>query len=107
MPNGQVKNHSKSKSLWVVETNTGHAIAHKLAPQRKSPNSIDADGMKAVDGTPISGHRSWWKIVNFSTADVEDDGNALTAGCILCIRVEEKEFGNITYDESLRWGEPL
>jgi hypothetical protein len=27
MPNGQVKEHSRSKPLWVVETNTGPAMA--------------------------------------------------------------------------------
>ncbi len=107
MSKGQVKNHSNNKTLWVVETDTGPAIAHKLGPRRKSPEAVDADGMRAVDGTPISGHTSWWKIIDLSTADVEDDGNQLKAGCILCTKVGDDEFGQITYEPSDGWGDPL
>ena len=103
---GQVNNHS-SKYLWVVETDSGKAVAHKLAPQRRSPPGVDADGFKAVDGTPINGHTSWIKIVNVSTANVKDDGDELTRGCILCWKVDESEFGQVTYDFSEVWGEPL
>jgi hypothetical protein len=106
MPNGQVKNGS-SHTLWVVETDSGSAIAHKLEPGRQSPSSIDADGFKAVDGTPIDGHNSWVKIVNISTADVKDSGQQITRGCIVCSSVGENEFGNITYDNSARWGESM
>ena len=106
MPKGQVKNHS-SKVLWVVENDSGPAIAHKLAPGRKSPKGTDADGFKAVDGTPVDGHTSWVKIVDLSTADVADKNGALTRGCLLCGNVGENKFGPVRYDPSGGWGQPL
>lgn len=69
---GSVCNHS-SKTLWVVETDSGPAKAHKLGPNMKSPSNIDADGIKTVDGTSINGHTSWWKIRSIANADVYDD----------------------------------
>lgn len=106
MPNGQVKNHS-AKDLWVVETDSGPAIAHKLEPGRQSPSSVDADGFKSIDGTAIDGHTSWVKILNWSTADVANEGQQLTRGCILCSSVGENQFGQVTYDQSSNWGEPI
>lgn len=106
MPNGQVKNYS-SKTLWVVETDSGPAIAHKLAAGRQTLSSVDADGFKATDGTSIDGHTSWVKINEFSTADVANSGSQLTRGCILCYNVEDNEFGNVTYDNADHWGEPI
>ena len=106
MPNGQVKNGS-SKELWVVETDSGSAVAHKLDSGRQSPEDIDADGFKAVDGTLIDGHDSWIKINNFSTADVTNNDSQLSRGCILCANVEENEFGNVTFDQSSGWGDPI
>jgi hypothetical protein len=66
---GKVKNHS-SVVLWVVETDTGKAIAHILGPHRKSPENTDADGFKRADGKPIYNHSSWWKIYSGTTADI-------------------------------------
>jgi hypothetical protein len=106
MPNGQVKNHS-SHTLWVVETDTGHAIAHKLAPGRQSVGSVDADGFRAVDGTPIDDHKSWVKLIDLSTADVADKDGQLTRGCILCISVGDNQFGDVTYKDADGWGEPI
>lgn len=106
MANGQVKNHS-SKELWVVETDSGPAIAHKLLPGRQSPSRIDADGFRAVDGTPIDGHSTWVKIYDYSTADVRDEDDELTRGCILCRNVGEDEFGDVRFDDSPGWGEPV
>lgn len=106
MAHGQVKNHS-SKTLWVVETDTGHAIAHKLAPGWQSRIAVDADGFRAVDGTPVDGHTSWVKINNFSTADVSDQGSQLTRGCVICWNVQDNEFGDVTFDQSSSWGEPI
>jgi len=103
---GQVKNYS-SRELWVVRKDAGPAIAYRLAPGRKSPDEVDADGFRAVDGTPIDGHTSRVKIVDLSTADVEDDGPELKRGCTLCMDVGEDEFGKVTFDDSLGWGEPL
>jgi hypothetical protein len=106
MPKGQVKNRS-DKVLWVVETDTGSAIAHKLAANRQSPSSIDADGFKAVDGTTIDGHTSWVKLTDISTADVSNSGQELNRGCIACISVDDNEFGNITFSNTDGWGEPI
>lgn len=106
MPKGRVKNHS-TKTLWVVETETGTAVAHKLASRHQSPQAVDADGFRATDGTAIDGHASWIKLVDLSTADVADRGVELTRGCILCKNVGDNEFGNISYENSDNGGEPL
>jgi hypothetical protein len=106
MANGQVKNRS-DKTLWVVETDTGHAIAHQLAPGRQSAAAVDADGFRAVDGTAIDGHGSWVKINDFSTADVVNTGAHLARGCILCASAPDTEFGVVAFDTATGWGEPL
>jgi len=106
MPNGRVRNHS-SKTLWVVETDTGPAVAHKLAPGRQSPGSVDADGFRAVDGTPVDAHTSWVKLIDLSTADVADSGDQLTRGCVLCGNVGDNQFGTVTYNDADEWGEPI
>ena len=106
MPNGQVKNHS-SKTLWVVETDTGPAIAHKLAAGWQSTSSVDADGFRAVDGMPIDGHTSWVKLIDLSTADVTDSRGQLARGCILCSSVGDNEFGAVTNNNADGWGEPI
>jgi len=106
MPKGSVRNHS-SRTLWVVETDTGTAVAHLLEPSQQSPSSVDADGFKAVDGTPIDGHTSWVKIRDISTADVRDSGTELTRGCMVCSSVTEFEFGTVRFDRSPGWGRPL
>ena len=101
--NGAVKNHS-THTLWVVETDTGTAVAHLLAPGYQSPREIDADGFKAVDGTTVDGWSSWVKIRDVSTADVRDHGSDLTRGCFFCHNVGPTEFGSVRYDRSPRWG---
>jgi hypothetical protein len=106
MPNGQVKNHS-SRTLWVVETDTGPARAHRLSPGRQSPAAVDADGFREVNRTPIDGHTSWVKINDFSTADVADAGRDLTRGCILCSSVGDNQFGNVAFLDGDDWGEPI
>jgi len=103
MPKGSVKNHS-SHTLWVIETDSGSAIAHQLESGKMSPPEVDADGFKAVDGTPIDGHSSWVKIIDWSTADVSDKGLELERGCYLCGDVGENEFGAVTYDPNPGWG---
>ncbi|MGF1520794.1 MAG: hypothetical protein ACFBSF_00560 [Leptolyngbyaceae cyanobacterium] len=104
--NGQVNNRS-SRELWVVRKDDGPAIAYKLAPGHRSPEDVDADGFRAVDGTPVDGHIAWVKIIDLSTANVEDDGSSLTRGCLLCKDVGDQEFGDISYDDSPGWGELL
>ena len=106
--NGSVRNHS-SKTLWVVETDSGPAKAHKLAPNMKSPSSVDADGVKAVDGTPINGHSSWWKIRDISTADIYDNNQngLLIIRASFKSRVKENKFGEVDYIADSGWGEKL
>ena len=103
MPNGQVRNHS-SRALWVVSSDRGRPVARRLEPGFESPSTVDADGFKAVDGTPVDGHRSWVKIVDLSTADVKDDGDELTRGCFLCRSVGEREFGRPRFVDESGWG---
>ncbi len=105
---GQIKNTS-SKILWVVETDTGPAIAHKLAPGRKSPSDVDADGVKAVDGTAINDHSSWWKIKDGCVGTVKNSGAQLdlTTIPIPGSRVQENEFGNVDFKADDGWGVPL
>lgn len=103
---GKVNNRS-SHELWVVETDTGPAIAHVLAPGRASPPGIDADGFKARAGIPTDGHRSWVKVTSISTADVTDRDAELTRGCIACYDVGDDEFGPVKYDTTPGWGVPL
>ena len=106
MPNGKVRNYS-SRELWVVKLDAGPAIAYKLAPGRQSPDEVDADGFKAVDGTPVDGHTSWVKIVDVSTADVKDGDGELMRGCLMCMDVEDGEFGEVVYDDASDWGGPI
>ncbi|MEM0981587.1 MAG: hypothetical protein AAGH78_15105 [Cyanobacteria bacterium P01_H01_bin.58] len=82
-------------------------MAHKLCPGQKSPDYIDADSFRAVDGTPIDGHTSWVKIIDLSTARVEDSDGALKRGCLLCRTVDNDEFGEVRFDLTEHWGEPV
>ena len=106
--NGSVINYS-SKWLWVVETDSGSAVAHKLAPLHRSPRNVDADGVKAVDGTKISRHSSWWKFRVFEVEIKDDAPDLKIIRCIYpaCKTVEENEFGTVRYDNSTEWGVPL
>ncbi|MGK5095343.1 DUF3892 domain-containing protein [Deltaproteobacteria bacterium TL4] len=107
---GKIKNHS-SKTLWVVETTTKKlgkpATAHKLGSKRRSPKDIDADGFKRVDGKSTKGHSSWWKILDYTTADIYDDGDGLTIKVVYMRPVPEHQFGDVAYDPNENWGEPM
>ncbi len=103
---GKIRNYSL-KDLWVVETSTGEAVAHRLRPSWQSPRGLECDGLRAVDGTPIDGHESWIEIIDGSLADVTYHRGALSVDCILCWQVEEDEFGPVRYDYAGGWGEPL
>ncbi|MCC7440657.1 MAG: DUF3892 domain-containing protein [Bdellovibrionales bacterium] len=103
---GQVRNYS-SKAIWVIETDSGRPVAHLLAPMTKSPNGVDADAFRRVDGKPIQGHKSWWKIYDFSTAEIFDKGDDLKTSALTQTAVMDDEFGgpkSITYDRSENWG---
>lgn len=109
--NGKVKNHS-SKDIWVIETTTNHPhgppIAHKLLSKTKSPIKIDADGFKRVDGKPIEKHSTWWKIWDYFTADLYDDGvDGIKVDVSIRIKVKENHFGRVVYDTHPGWGVPI
>ena len=106
--NGSVRNHS-SKTLWVVETDSGPAKAHKLAPNMKSPSTIDAGGVKTVDGTAIDGHKSWWKIRDISIADIYDNpqNGQLIIKASFKSKVAENKFGKVEYVQESTWGEKI
>ncbi|MFZ4713134.1 MAG: hypothetical protein ACOYL6_05470 [Bacteriovoracaceae bacterium] len=105
---GQVKNFS-SKSFWVLETETGKPIAHKLLPMTKSPNVIDADAFRRSDGKSIEAHSSWWKFYDFSTLEIYDNAENIKLSIITKTKVTDKEFGpaTIIYEDTKSWGVPL
>lgn len=43
----------------------------------KTPADVDADGIRRVDDKPINGHKSWWKLYDYTTMEVFDDGDGL------------------------------
>lgn len=111
---GVVRNHS-SKVLWVIEGDTAKSgfVAHKLLPDYKSLPGIDVDGVKRYDGKAIQGHKDWWKISDFSFADVVDKGNDLDLGTVFKtkadLKKDGKEYGwnNVKYIDNETWGIPI
>lgn len=104
--NGSIVNFS-SKPLWVIENSSGTPTAHILSPGFKTPPDIDADGLKRVDGKPISKHKHWWKIYDFTEAEVYDDGVGLSIDVSIMQKVPDKKFGEYTYDRTTSWGIPI
>ncbi len=111
--NGKIVNHS---NIWllVIETTTNKgkkgkppAVIHKLGPKRKTPPNIDADGFKRSDGKPIDGHKEWWKIRDFSTADVYSVDGDLRICVLYKMKVPNSKFGDADMDNLDNWGEPL
>ena len=103
---GRIENRT-NRALWVVETDSLRPTAHRLDPFKKTPPGVDADGVKSVDGTPISGHDSWWKIGDTEWATITESGGVLMIDSfpsILKRKVGPLEFGNIVYDNSTGWG---
>jgi rRNA processing protein Gar1 len=117
---GRVNNLS-TETLWIIESTTNHpigpSVAHKLAPGYKTPLHIDADGIKRIDGKPIKGHSAWWKIYNFSEADVKGAGDRLKIDVSIMEAVSDDHFdirdknGDIIketeYYHSDGWGIPI
>jgi hypothetical protein len=106
---GKILNLS-SKTLWVVETDTGTAIAHLLAPNWRSPPDLDADGVRARDlGVTISNHDSWWKFRLIEVEVVDDGLNLRIRRCVApaCYDVGPGEFGDVTYNSDPGWGEEI
>jgi hypothetical protein len=104
--NGKVRNHS-THVLWAIETTSSHPTAHKLFPGKKSPSNIDADGLKRFDEKPINGHPHWWKIRDFTTADIYNDGRDLKIDVLIKSPVPDDKFGKYRKDSSNSWGEPI
>jgi len=62
-----------------------------------------------VDGHPIDGHASWWKIYSGSTAEVFDQGDDVRVSVIVKTAVTDSEFSKapIVYDRNTDWGLPV
>ncbi|MEW6058365.1 MAG: hypothetical protein AB1540_17320 [Bdellovibrionota bacterium] len=71
----------------------------------KSPQNVDIDAFKRVDGKPVEGHSSWWKFYDYSTLEVFDNGNDLKVSVVRKTPVNEDYFGQgrIIYDRSEQW----
>jgi hypothetical protein len=103
--NGHIRNES-SRDLWVV----ADGKAHLLAPRRRSPDKIDADGARAKDGTAIDGHRSWWKVNDLGNMTIKDKaGSELTMDATFgtTTAVEDGEFGDLKFDDTVGWGDAI
>lgn len=100
---GSIVNDSQHV-LWVVETDGGRAVAHRLAPGRRSPPGLDADGVRSVENLAIGGHTSWWKVRDVSVGTVRDEASALVISCLACSAVEDDEFGTVRFDPAPDWG---
>lgn len=103
---GQVVNHSQV-SLWVLETDSGPPVVHVLGPRRKSPKSVDADAFRRADGKTILMHKHWWKIVNFTTADIWQIGGDILVPTSFAFPVSDTYFGAYRLDKTPSWGEEL
>lgn len=102
---GRVLNHS-SKTLLVIENDSGKPIAHLLGPKKKSPEDLDVDGFKRADGASILGHKGWWKIIDISSADIWQIGEDFIIPVSLIFPVSDSHFGKYT-TSSGDWGEEM
>ena len=106
MGKGHVINHS-SKELFIIETDSGHAIVHRLGARRKSPRDVDADGFKRADGQAILFHKDWWKIPDYTTAHIFQAGENLLIPVSIMVPVPNDQFGTYRIDRAKDWGEEL
>jgi hypothetical protein len=104
--NGQVLNYS-TKTLWVLETDTGKARAYKLPGGYRTLPTIDFDAFKRVDGVSIEGHKNWWKFYDFSNVEIFDGNkNKLKISVISKAAVHEEHFQELKYLDVVT-GRPL
>ena len=107
---GHINNYS-SKPLWVVVGTGDKAVAYLLPPMTKTPPNIDADGFRRVDGKPVQGHKSWWKIYSGSTMEIFDNGDDLKVSVIKKTPVDDSEFAGkdkkVIYEDSKQWAVPI
>ena len=107
VPRRGVVRNDTTRVLWVVDTDSGFAVAHLLAPGRQSPRTLDADGVRREDNLPIDDHGSWWKARDISVAVVHEEDGKVTLSCIACSAVLDDEFGPVRFDRTPGWGDPL
>ena len=100
---GQVINRSSIK-LLVIENDSGKPTAHILGQKKKTPTGLDADGFKRFDGKTILGNKTWWKITDWSTADIYQINNDILIPVSLTVPVADKHFGEYVIDKSENWG---
>lgn len=105
---GHIVNYS-SKPLWIIEGEEGVATAYVLPPMTKSPNNVDVDGFRRMDGKPIDGHKSWWKISDGTTIEIYDDGDGIKTSKVTRSPVTDKAFTSkpVRYDKSETWAVPV
>ena len=103
---GQVLNHS-SMELYVLETDSGPPVVHRLGPKRKSPVSVDADGFKRADGEKVLLHSGWWKIPDEFKADIYQLGDNVLIPVSIMAPVPDLHFGNYEIRQETDWGEKL
>ncbi|GAB3544997.1 hypothetical protein [Spirosoma fluminis] len=102
--NGHVSNRS-GKPLWVISSSNNHLYAYVLRPGYRSPDSLDADAVKSMDGSPINGDTTWHKVIDGGVADVIQLPGGLSLSCLLCYTVHEQEFHQLIYKPTQAWGE--
>lgn len=103
---GQILNHS-SKELYVLETDSGPPVVHRLGPKRKSPIGVDADGFRRADGESILLHSSWWKIPDDYKADIYQVGDDFLIPVSVMAPVFDKHFGEYEIRQDADWGEKM
>jgi hypothetical protein len=103
---GQVLNYS-TKTLWVLENDSGKPRAHKLPAGFRTLPDIDFDALNRVDGVSVEGHNNWWKFYDFSNAEVFDASkNKLKISAISKTAVPEGHFNKVKYLDEIT-GRPL
>ncbi|MEW6056482.1 MAG: DUF3892 domain-containing protein [Bdellovibrionota bacterium] len=105
---GRIINYS-SKLLWIVQGEEGIATAYILPPRTRSPQNVDVDGFRRLDGKPIEGHKSWWKVYDASTIEIFDDGEGIRTSKVKRKPVTDEEFTKkgIKYNKSENWAVPI
>lgn len=96
--------NATSKTTLLV---AAEGRVYVLIPGYRSPPGVDADGLRAADGTPIRGHAGWWKFPNGVTATVQDGEEGLIVEATIIWRVGEEEFGAKMIHVQEKWGIPL
>lgn len=103
---GQILNHS-IKELFILETDSGPPVVHRLGPKRKSPPGVDADGFKRADGESILLHNGWWKIPDDFQADIYQVGDNFLISVSVMLPVPDRHFGDYEIRQETDWGEKL